>query len=147
MLYINEWNKSFHSFTINYIHHNDMLKLIIKYLATRGIIKRLFFPGSEGELESKDWTGDTGTVVSDYILVDRSKGHWYMWVHDSDKNMWSLYRLSSYAFWKACMASCDAFVEINEIDGDITEPQRQSLESIERRILSVNYELINEIAA
>lgn len=126
----------------------DMLtKLIVKYLATLGIIKRIFTPWAEGELESRDWSGDTGTVVADTIFIDRSKGYWYLWVHDSDQNMWRLYRFSHYAFWKAIMACCDAFIVYNETDGDVSEDKIKALETIDRRICSIPYKVINEIAA
>ena len=124
-----------------------LIKLIVKYLATMGIIKRIFTPGTKGELESRDWTGDTGTVVNDTIFIDRSEGYWYLWIHDSDQNLWRLYRFSHYAFWKAVMACCDAFIEYNETYRDVSEAKIKTLETIDRRICSIPHEVINEIAA
>lgn len=136
----------------------SITKLLLKYLGTCSIIATRFFPKSEMSLEPMPWSGDINLPASEEereaLYFDPSTKYWYLWIYDEYTHVFQLYRMTTYWFWRTCMATYDLWVLNSAIkekqankdaDAGLDKQEVQRLDKIWLDVNKIKAELINEV--
>lgn len=108
-------------------------KLYLQFVLTMDLLKTRFIPGFARDTEdnARNWRDDISPgspeFCPDSLYLDRKTGYWYIWDHDSDKNVWRLHRCSTYFLWQSYMASCEIIADYLKNCKNGEEPSAEKL--------------------